>query len=219
MIDTCIKYIEKKNCFYLAKEDKIVYFASLTGRKVDSKWVKQTLQETLRVIRSTILTVDCTLEMKHLLSAFQETSRVYEFGTHSRYKVVDGVFNYYDHSDMDIGDEAMRELVSELLKRDLTAVITTQATEMFNAIKDKLGVNIGAQESRTLQVKHFEIAGYISRTKALRPSVRINSNNRSKINALMFPGVKPIALVELSDKVMNEIVTASYKSLVSGIFV
>lgn len=218
MIDTCINYIEKKNCFYLAKEDKVVYFCSLTGRKVDSKWNKQSLQETLRIIKSTILTVDSNIELGHLICAFQETSRVYEFGTHSRYKVVDGVFNYYEHSDMDIGDEAMRELVSELLKRDLTAIVTTQATDMFNDIKDKLKVDIGAQESRTLQIKHFEIAGYISRTKALRPAIKVNGNNRSKVNALMFPGVKPMSLVMLSDKAMKDIATASYRSIVAGIF-
>mgnify|MGYP003668174398 FL=1 len=80
LIDKAIEYIEAKNANYLAKEGQVVFFTSDSGRKSDEVWVKHSMTETIRIIRATRLSTDCELREHHVLAAFQELGRVFEYG-------------------------------------------------------------------------------------------------------------------------------------------
>ena len=109
--DICIEYIDKKDAYYLAKEGKIVYYASDSGRKSDFKWNTQTIVETCRIIRATMMGHEDVLAEKDLVRAFQEEGRVYEYGAKSRHVLASHVFNYNLKSDMSMTDEVVDAVV------------------------------------------------------------------------------------------------------------
>ena len=42
-VEACLNYIREKDCYYLAKEDIVVYYATDTGRPQDAKWQSLTM--------------------------------------------------------------------------------------------------------------------------------------------------------------------------------
>lgn len=89
LIDNCISYISEIKGVYLAKEDKILYWASLTGSKTDLSWQSLTLEETRRIISSRDVPVKCS----HIITALQELDVVYDMGVNSPYTVAPNLFN------------------------------------------------------------------------------------------------------------------------------
>lgn len=211
LIDLCSGYINDKSCSYLAKEGYIVNYMSITGRKSDYVWHKHTISETLRIIRAMRLTSKQAKELKehHLIAAFQELGKVYEYGVKSRHVVAEGIFNYSQHSEMSLGDEAMSMLVEALQMHELTALIMREVIDLYNVIDNKLKLNLGATEQRELMYKHFEMAGFIMKTGANRPLI-----DGRKQPAIMMAGTKPSEVITLPMEVMKKIVAKIYGELV-----
>lgn len=211
LIDLCIVYIEDKDCSYLAKEGQIVNYNSITGRKSDYMWHKMSITEVLRIIKAMRLTAAQASELRdsHLITAFQELERVYEFGVKSRHATAKGLFNYTENSDMSLGDEAMSLLVECMQTQGMTAVLMNSVVNLFNAINDKLKLNLTSTEQRDLMYKHFEGVGYIIKTGPHRPLI-----DRKKQPAIMMPNTKPAEVTNISGEIGSKFIAKIYGELV-----
>lgn len=211
LIDICSSYIENKDSAYLAKEGHIVYYASITGRKSDYIWNKHTITETLRIIRAMHLTTKQAKELRehHLIAAFQELGRVYEFGTKSRHTTASNIFNYSEHSEMSIGDEAMSMLVETLQMQGFTAIFMNNVADLFNTIQTKLKLNLSSRDCRDLMYKHFEASGYVLKTGAHRPLIE-----GRKQPAIMMKGTKPSEVIRIHEFEASKFIAKIYGELV-----
>lgn len=194
LIDSCKEYIEQKNASYLAKDGQVVFYASPTGRKSDYLWYSQSVTETLRIIRATRLVSDVVLKDHHLISAFQELDKVYEFAVKSRHKVNAGIFNYSDHSESSIGDEAAALIVEEVQARGYLGLFLGEVIELLVLCLAKLKVEYSVGEVRELIYKYFESAGYVIKTGSTRPLI-----GGVKRPAIMKLGSKPRHIVTIED--------------------
>lgn len=194
LIDYCTAYIESRDSHYLAKEGLIVYFASITGRKSDYLWHRHTVSEALRIIKATRLTAEQASQLKaeHLIAAYQECERVYEFAVTTRHKVMPHVFNYSEHSDLSMGDGIMSYLCDDLQQRGFKALFLNDVTELFRKATYKLDVFVGITEQRELLHKHFEVAGYEIKTGPHRVLVE-----GKKQPAIMKAGTKPSEMMRV----------------------
>lgn len=211
LIEACVKYIEDKDCSYLAKEGYIVYFASSTGRKSDYVWHKLKVSEVLRIIRAMRLTANMArkLDEHHLISAFQELGKVYEYGVKSRHVTVPEVFNYSAHSEMSLGDQAMSMLVEVLLVNGITAVLIKDVSAIFHGIDSKLILKLSTTDIRELLYKHFEIAGFVIKTGSRRPLI-----DGKKQPAIMMPNTKPSEVSNITPDAQAKIIAKIYGELV-----
>jgi hypothetical protein len=211
LIDICVDYIINKDCHYIAKEGQIVYYMSITGRKTDYMWHKMTILEILRVIKAMKLSMDQAGKLKegHLIAAFQELGRVYEFGVKSRHVTKTGIFNYSQHSEMSVGDEAMSMLVESLQMNGLTAVLLSPVTRIFNKIQEKLHIKLTPTEQRDLLYKHFEGAGYVIKTGSRRPLI-----DGKKKPAIMMPNTKPSEVVDIPLDLGSKFIVKIYGELI-----
>lgn len=211
LIDLCSTYIDDKDCNYLAKEGQIVQYMSITGRKSGYMWHKHTINEVLRMIRAIRLTTNQAKELRehHLISAFQEAGKVYEFGVKTRHATAEGIFNYSQHSEMSLGDEAMSLLVESLQLQGFTALLMGEIVELYNRVNDKLKLKLTATEQRDLMFKHFEGAGYVMKTGAHRPLI-----HGKKQPAIMMVGTKPAEVVNIPTTVYNNLVAKVYGELI-----
>ena len=210
LIDLCSSYIEEKDFSYLAKEGQVVHYMSTTGRKSDYLWHRYGIVETLRIIKAMKCSGEQARELRehHLISAFQELERVYEFGVKSRHTVASGIFNYSQHSEMSLGDEAMSMLVESLQMHDLTALIMRDVIDLYNVINDKLKLNLGSVEQRELMFKHFEGSGFVMKTGAYRPLI-----DGKKQPAIMKVGTKPSEVVAIPLEFSKKVVAKIYGEL------
>lgn len=211
LIDLCTNYIEDNGSHYLAKEGQIVRYFSVTGRKSDFTWHKATIKETLRVIRAMRCGTKQAQELceHHLIAAFQELGRVYEFAVKTRHAVQSGVFNYSEHAEMTMGDEAMSLMVDTLLGQGYTAVLMKPVVDLYDAINIKLKLKLSPTECRELMFKHFEASGYVIKTGAYRPLV-----DGRKQPAIMQQGAKPSQVVDVEFGIRNKIIAKVYGELV-----
>ena len=211
LIDVCSAFIEKKQYSYLAKEGLIVHYMSITGRKKDFMWHKQTIAETLRIVRALELAADEAKELRehHLITAFQETSRVYEFGVKTRHAAAEGLFNYSEHAEMSLGDEAMSLLVETLQVHNFNGVFLNQIIDTFAILDHRLKLGLGSKDSRDLLFKHFESAGYEVKTGSKRPLI-----DGKKQAAIMMKGTKPSEVALLAEAFQSKLVSKIYGELV-----
>ena len=174
-------------------------------------WHKLTILEVLRVIRAMKLSMDQAGKLKegHLIAAFQELGRVYEFAVKSRHVTKTGIFNYSQHSEMSVGDEAMSMLVEFLQMNGFTAVLLSPVVNTFSRIQDKLKLKLTPTEQRDLLYKHFEGAGYVVKTGSRRPLI-----DGKKQPAIMMPNTKPSEVVGIPLEVGTKIVIKVYGELV-----
>jgi len=198
LIDVCQDYITSKGASYLAKEGKLVYYASLTGRKSDWKFHTQTVSETLRIIKAMKLNSKDSdkLQESHLIAALQELGKVYEFGVKSAHPVRSEIFNYFDHAVMEVGDTIMMALVSEVEKNSYTGVLLGDIEDVFYDVVNRLKVKVTARRLSQLRDKHFEEAGYNILLNSQRPVVK---GKRQRVVSLV--GAKPSDTVSLSPTV------------------
>jgi len=210
ILDLCSEWIEAKDAHYLAKEGKIVFFSSDTGRKQDYRWHTMSLAEVVRIIQAYKMPHGEAnkLTQSHIVGASQETARVYEYAVSSRHKAREGVFNYLEMAEMDLGDEVMAMLAQELVYQDFTALLLKPVEALFNSIQNKLDAGIGSREARTLLEKHFTAQGFELKIGSTRPLV-----DGKKVNAIMLPGSKPSEVVTLTDEVSRLISKKIYGAL------
>ena len=208
-VDACIAFIEAKNCFYLAKEGQIVYFASMTGREQDKDWIKLTVQEFMRIISATKLDHNAMLMPTDVIQSFQELDRVYEFGMKSVYGTVDGVFNYSEMGGINILSAVCISLTDVLMSRDITALTSGLALIMIRDVLILVDPKVvwSMAEVKESMLKHFTGVGYDYRAGSRRPLV-----NGAKQTALMMSGTKPKDVVDYARCVkINSIIEEVYR--------
>jgi hypothetical protein len=208
LIDKAIEYIEAKNANYLAKEGQIVYYTSLTGRKSDQVWIKNSMAETIRIIRATRLSIDCELKESHVLAAFQEMGRVYEFGTKSRHSVADGVFNYYTHSNIDISSQVALALYEAFTMRGFKALLGNDVLKLYHDVLKKLDSYTNTIVEKDTLIHVLEMAGYDYKTG----SRRVLFGGR-KVNALMMMYSTPSQIITITSDISNQIIQQIYGDL------
>jgi hypothetical protein len=187
-VDACIEFIEAKNCYYLAKEGQIVYFASMTGREQDKDWIKLSVQEFMRIMSATKLPHDTVLMTADVIQAFQEADRVYEFGMSSQYGTADGIFNYSEQGGINILSAVCISLTDVLMARDVTALTSGLALIMIRDVLAKVDSKViwNIAEVKESMLKYFTGVGYDYRAGSRRPLV-----NGTKQTVLMMSGTKP----------------------------
>jgi len=210
LIDVAIKWVEKKDINYLAKEGLLVYYTSLTGRKYDLRWHKLSLTEAVRIITATQMSADSasTLKPEHLIMACQELSRVYEHGVSSRYPVTDEVFNYLARADIDLSAQAMSLLARELLSEGYMAFKINDLIEIYRGLNERLDLGTGSGAINDLIWAHFPPLGYEVRIQQYR--VVINSK---KVGVVMMPGRKPKHVIDISDEMKLSIIRKLFSQL------
>ena len=123
--------------------------------------------------------------------------------------IVNGIFNYSEHSEMSLGDEAMSLLVESLQMQGFTALLMGEIVELYNRVNEKLRLKLTPTEQRELMFKHFESAGYVMKTGAHRPLIK-----GKKQPAIMMVGTKPIEVVNIPTTIYNNLIAKVYGELI-----
>lgn len=169
LIDLCSDWINQRSASYLAKENKVVWFASLTGHKSGNDWQEMTLEETVRVIKFTILSSGQLLNQNTLIQSFQELGKVYELGVISDFKVPSGVFNYSDKSTTSLNEEVISGIVRAISKLDIAGMFYSQVVEVYEALYKTLKMSyISAQKRNIYFRKHLLLQNYTLRENGER---------------------------------------------------
>ena len=196
-IDTARDWLDQLKASYLAKEDLIVYYGSLTGKKVDRVWIKLTLREVVRIIKATLLSVDDQKDFKvdHIVAAAQELGVVYHFGTKSRHKTSSHIFNYL-HEAADKPERILMNLiVDEMCAEGKLAFLVEDIDSIFASLVSKLHYKTPVAKDKNLaMIEMFNIAGYSVKIG----SERVNMPDKSKKRAILKLGYKPTDIERLS---------------------
>lgn len=203
LIDACSSYIESKDAHYLAKEGYAVHYESPTGRKSDYAWHRMTVPEMLRMIKAMKLSPKQAVALRehHLIAAFQELGRVYEYSVRTRHKAGEGIFNYLEHCETSLGDEAMSLLATEFISRGYRGLLLMEILGIFMQIQANLEASVTLPQARELLCKHFEMLGYEVRAASRRPLV-----NGRKTPALMQSGTVPSEIFAIGNTEANLII-------------
>ena len=195
LLDVVSAWIEEKGAAYLAKENKVVYFASPTGRKQDFEWVTMNLAEMLRVIKATRLTPGhYPLTQDICLRVFQEHDRVYEFGVRTRAKTEKHIFNFSDEASYDMAEEVAELLAQTLYTGGFNALYVQEVAKVYDRIMNHLKERaVPPVERNDLFRKHFERMGYDYRIGAFRVQI-----DGTKQQAIIAAGAKPRDMVHLT---------------------
>jgi hypothetical protein len=164
-VEACLKYIREKDCYYLAKEDIVVYYATDTGRPQDAKWQSLTMAQAYRVVRA--IYASGSFDSAYMLQAFQEEGRVYEYGIKSKHKVRDGVFNYNEHGRESMLDEVLGSIARELINEHYMAFLMGDFHQVAGEILREL--KLDDEGTREAKVNALEAEGYRVRADADRP--------------------------------------------------
>jgi len=203
LVDTASGWIDRRKAAYLAKENVIVYYDSLTGRKSDFTWIRLSLIEAVRVMRATLMNPSDPSQMQteHVIAACQELGRVFEFGVKSRHETKPEIFNYLKESDMDLGDAIASMLAEEVYAQGYMAITVSNLMVLMTAISVDLGAELKDKDNRTLLYKHFPTFGYEVRTDQYRPLV-----DGKKQSSMMQVGTKPKDVCRIMDDMFRTIV-------------
>tara|TARA_R110000744_G_scaffold208461_6_gene327164 strand:+ start:497 stop:1156 length:660 start_codon:yes stop_codon:yes gene_type:complete len=187
-IDMCSEYITGKDCHYLAKEGQIVYFASTTGRKSDFIWHKLTPTEFMRIIKAMHMSFADAAFLKegHLIAAFQELGRVYEYGVKSRHLVKEGIFNYSTHSDSSLDDQIAIQMIASLERQGYVGLHLSDMVDLYDSVAKALDIPVTSRVLMDLFRKHWEAAGWEVRTGSLRVLI-----GGRKVPVIIKQGYKP----------------------------
>jgi len=196
LIDACSAYIEGKDAHYLAKEGYAVHYASSTGRKSDYTWHRLTTPEMLRMIKALKLSMDKAKFLKehHIVAAFQELGRVYEYAVRSRWNVGEGIFNYNEHCETSLGSDIMSALAVELVQRGYRGLLLMEVMEVYMELQSKLDSQVNFPDARELLCKHFEELGFEIKSGAYRPLYK-----GRKTPAIMMGGALPRDIIQITE--------------------
>jgi hypothetical protein len=205
-VDACIEFIEAKNCYYLAKEGQIVYFASMTGREQDKDWIKLSVQEFMRIMSATKLAHDAMLMTADVIQAFQESDRVYEFGMKSSYGTAEGVFNYSEMGGVNLISIVCMNTTDVLMSSGILALTNHLAQTIVMKVLEKFDWKFDITDVSENIEQYFTKVGFDLRNNSRRPLV----DGRKQI-VYMMSGTLP-AQVRTFDNVrdINGIVASIY---------
>ena len=168
-VDIVVDWISQREASYIAKYDKIVWFASITGRPMDAKWQELTLAQAKRVISATIAVVS---EVE-IITAFQELGEVDELAVESEATVPDSVFNYTRQS-----FDPVESLVEDLITQ-LSLVKQSIPISQFNYLYQKELYRRGVPEVSTIK-RNRVLAKVINRLSW----VLLKDKNRVSVSGL-----------------------------------
>jgi tRNA splicing endonuclease len=144
-----------------------------------------TLAETARVINMTRAN-DMVIKEDHLVTAFQEQGRVYEYAVKSQHNVAEGIFNYYAHCKANLIIKVFDEIATYFEEGNFTVLKMVKVQELADMVFDKLEVHPSATDKRDFMYQVFEGRGYVIKTGSKRPKL-----GPSKHPAIMRMGAKP----------------------------
>lgn len=99
VMDTVGEWANEHNAAFLAKENEVVWWYSITGEDEDYEWHKCSPVELARLIKVTRLSHDymAAISSDVIIAAFQEHGRAFMAGVRSPKKVLPEYFNYLEH--------------------------------------------------------------------------------------------------------------------------
>ena len=208
MVDLCVGWITERNAVYLAKEDLITYYTSDTGLASDYRWVKLSLAEAKRIIHVTLLDGVTQMDSSHLLRAFQEEARVYEYGVSTPRQTKPTIFNFMLNAETSMGDALGNMIAEELLASNYTAVKYMDVRYILASTALRLGLDLSTKDMSHLLHKHMTNSGYVMRTGVNRPVV-----GGKKVSACMLPGTLPGQIVDIPSENARNISIKIYGAL------
>lgn len=209
LLDVISQWVEEREGAYLAKENKVVYFDSPTGRKQDAVWISLSLAEMVRTIRATRLTADSyRITTDICIEVFQELDRVYEYGVRSNVKTASYIFNYSAEAGYDLTEQAVELLAQTLHQNGLLALYVSEVVDTYNRILEALKLpRVGDVKRGELFRKHFTNVGYSYRVGEFRVM-----KDGKKTRALIYHGKKPADIttmasyrIMIANKVVGEL--------------
>ena len=197
LLDIAIGWVDARQGAYLAKENTIVYYSSLTGRASDYKWRSLTMSESCRIINATLLASNDAERVTEnvLLTACQELGRVYEFGVKSHHKVGENIFNLLEEAKTSLPEEVMDTLAKECFRLNKFAMLHADVVHVFESVLTRLHYDdtCSPQERNQLLEKYFIGLGYVVKTTSQRVLFK-----GKKVAAIMTMNVKPSDISEFS---------------------
>lgn len=195
LIDVAIQWIDKRDASYLCKEDKVVWFASITGREVDKDWQELNLAQLHRVLRHTL---NDEITTKDIIGAFQELGKLYEMGTNSPFRTPEYVFNYSDNSPLDMVEVLIRELSVMIEASGIKGIRIVDINKCFDKICVIAQVDTSNQRRNRLYEKYFEMIGY-----ALRAGANRVFYNGKKTTAILHKNYAPSTIRNFDSNYLN----------------
>ena len=186
LIDVCVDYINHKDAAYIAMTGEVVF-----QHKGQYSWHKQTIAQTLRVIKATKLDPDSydLLQERHLIAAFQELAKVFESATDTKGDAPVGVFNYRAEGNCSLEDFLLEEFVAALT-RDYLCVQHRCVVACYLKFVQLLG--------ETCDVHGLEYEMFVNDWQKKSGSTRIKVNG-GKGTAWMRTGAKPSDIKIITD--------------------
>lgn len=193
-LDAASQWLQQRDAAYLAKEDVIVYYESLTGRKSDFRWIRMSLSAVARIIKVTLLPADDDgFKSHHILTACQELDRVYEFGITSTKKLRKGIFNFREESNMNTDEMVVKLLAEAIHQRGIYAFLHEHLDVILDNIFYKLSMKPHLKSLVDHIEKHFGEFGY----EVKKGTKRVQYAGTKKA-AIMLTGTRPSAMQDLS---------------------
>lgn len=211
LVNLCRKWVEDKDASYLAQENVVLWFAKDVGLLKQSRWKKIKPREALRIISACSTDIEYALGIKeeHLIKAFQELGRTYEYGIRSQTFKANNVFNYTKHKPSETVDIIASDIAAHLEITGCRIVMQRDLIDIMIAV-------LGLLKERIKSKKVFSEA----LTKAL---TEVNlyprlEDNRVRINGKLTAayvgfGAKPAECVELSKECKKALVAAIYEEI------
>jgi len=99
VVDVVSEWAETNSAAFLAKENEVVWWSSITGEAEDYAWHRCSPTELARLIKVTKLSHEymSSIGTDVVITAFQECGRAYLEGIRTPKKVLPGYFNYLEH--------------------------------------------------------------------------------------------------------------------------
>lgn len=207
LVDKASEWLLEKDASYLSKENKIVYMASLTGRKGDRKWYYLSIAEAVRVISACSLSADSDtkLSANHLLTAAQELERVFDMGIRSPHKTPSNIFNYLDKALSDLPSAVMLGLCRELTNRNYLAFRIPDLVDIYSRLNIEIGLHQHKKDVIRMYQEHLPDLGY----KVRSGTNRVILQGKKQTVAIKV-GLQPKHVQSIPEGVKRQV----YKSLI-----
>ena len=184
-IDVVVAWVNERDAAYLCKEDKVVWWASITGNPADAGWQELSLAQMQRIISATLIEVT----VKDIMAGFQELGKVYEMGVSSSYLVPVSIFNYALNSPVSFPEKCVKELAGLFSKYLIKGIYLTDVNSCFNIISKRCKFTISTQQRNKLYRKYFTSLGYSFREGDNRVFY-----NGSKVTAFIHNSMDKVSL-------------------------
>lgn len=205
MLDICSKWIQNREASYISKDDKVVWFASWTGREEDKSWRFMSLQETIRAIKYAWMDADANLTSSILMQAFQELGEVYEVAIESDYEVIEGVFNFSSHTPTTVHEKVAKELTLLVKAKGWGGLLIKDVISIFSKVQNKIGTKVSPQTRNKYLRKHFKANGFQYREGRDRVFYK-----GAKVTAMLHTKRTVSSIVELSEVERKDLASIIY---------